>query len=573
MKFSLLCPSRDRHNLVNSLLASLERTISNPSNIEILFAIDNEDTATEQLLNNIINNKKYPYSIKTFKRDRSEWSNKDYYNWLVQFSTGKYLWIIGNDIIFKVKNWDIIIENKIENFLKDKPDRIACIGVKDNTPKPDKDQAISTPFPCFPIFTRESFDTIGFLLHPEIKTWGADKAIYELYKPIDRYLAINTDNTGKDVLYIVHAGYHTGENTDELTIRMGEIYTNSPTYNVPNYVISYVVPRQVSQLRGILKDKNGRHKPHCLIVTERWCDYIEEIGFSNTEHNIIGSIESSKLMTYEKIYYDYYQKSKKENCDLAVIQKCIDSKPDFVLYSRCYSNQVNCCPKWATFGIISKILKISVVTVWWEAFDNLDLYSEYTDLNIVLQSTYAQNDKNILMWTPQDDRIFTNPSPDKRDIDVSFVGSIASSNYTDRRSGIEALKNNGINVYVSGGQREHKLKIEEYANILKRSKISINFAGAGPGLFHAKGRVFESTLSGSMLLESENPETKLWFDVGKEYIEFKDNNELVEKVKYYLSKEHEKERLQIANNGHKKAITKYSSDRFWNTIVSKLRSK
>lgn len=575
IKFSLLCPSRGRHNLLKNLIDSLKKTVSDPNIIELLIVIDNDDLDTEKFLEQT-NYKNEPFKIKIFKRERSEYSNRDYYNWLAQFSEGKYLWILGNDLVFKVKNWDFIIEKKIDDYLKNKPDRIACFGAKDNTPKPDIKQP---PFPCFPIVTREAFEELKFILHPEIKTWGADEALYELYTPIERYLPIDTDDLGNDVVYLDHISYHTKLIAeDEFAVRVGKIFRDSPSYNTSNYVISYIIPRQVAKLRGRIKDLKGRERPHILIVTERWCDYKEEVGLSNGEHNIIGSLQASRLATIDVIYHDYYMKRYQHSCDLAIVQRCIDSKPDMVFYSRCYENTVNCCPKWETFGIVKNILKIPIITIWWEAFDDIQKYDEYIDLNVVLQSVYTKDPnidktKTILMWTPQDSRIYNNSDENNRnkknrDINISFVGSVAMPHCTDRRSGIDTLRSNGIDIYVNGGQREHKLSVEEYASIFKRSKISVNFAGAGTNIYHAKGRIFESTLCGSMLLESENPETSLWFEPNIDYIPFKDNEDLVRKARFYI--EHEKERLEIVKNGYEKVTEKYNDKKFWVTIFDKI---
>ena len=81
-----------------------------------------------------------------------------------------------------------------------------------------------------------------------------------------------------------------------------------------------------------------------------------------------------------------------------------------------------------------------------------------------------------------------------------------------------------------------------------------------------QGRIFEATLCGAMLLESDNPETELWFEPMVDYVPFVNETDLVEKAKYYL--EHDDERERIASNGHQKAKKMYNCERFW-TIVFK----
>ncbi|NER01403.1 MAG: glycosyltransferase [Okeania sp. SIO3C4] len=213
-----------------------------------------------------------------------------------------------------------------------------------------------------------------------------------------------------------------------------------------------------------------------------------------------------------------------------------------------------------------------------------DFFLSYADLNVVLDSssylvTSSQPDKYLYLWTPQDSRIYYNPSLE-RDIDVSFVGTVQIENdkdrYSDRRKGIDALRKAGIEVYQAGGQRSDlRLSVEEYARVFMRSKISLNFPRTGlpeMGVFQLKGRVFEATLCGSLLLEEEeNPETAKWFEPNVDYVTYKDETDLVEKVKYYL--EHDDERIEIARRSYEKAKSKYTEFAFWQAIFERLGIK
>lgn len=233
VKFSLLCPSRDRLNLLENLIQSIIDTTSNLEDVELLIAIDSDDLDTAKYFED----KEYPFKVKVFIRDRSDYINRDYYSWLAFFSEGKYLQVIGNDIVFKVKDWDKIICEKIEEYLKDKPDRIACIGIRDNHSKMTENPRFS----CFPIVTKEAYKSVGFILHPELKTWGADAAIYELYNGVKRYLMIN------DCIYIEHISHHTKMTAqDDLSARIEAIFETSVK---PRYIIDNLVPGQVEKLK------------------------------------------------------------------------------------------------------------------------------------------------------------------------------------------------------------------------------------------------------------------------------------------------------------------------------------
>src|SRR5262249_8833567 len=121
-------------------------------------------------------------------------------------------------------------------------------------------------------------------------------------------------------------------------------------------------------------------------------------------------------------------------------------------------------------------------------------------------------------------------------------------------------------VFQSGGEREQNLSVREYAAVHQRSRIVLNFAKTGwEGGIQVKGRVFEATLCGALLLEEANVQIKKWFEPGKDYVPFLALDDLVEKVHYYPG--HEDERARIARNGWKKATRLYNARRFWGRVL------
>lgn len=138
----------------------------------------------------------------------------------------------------------------------------------------------------------------------------------------------------------------------------------------------------------------------------------------------------------------------------------------------------------------------------------------------------------------------------------------------DRYAGISALRTSGIDVYQLGGHEENRLSIEEYAAVYQHSKIVLNFCYNPNGRIQVKDHLFEATSCGAMLMEAENPETSLLFAPMVDYIPFSDEANLVEKVRYYLA--HDAEREKIAAKGHKKVNEKYSGEIFWKTVFEKV---
>jgi len=250
MVFSILVPTRERIPQAKKLLNSINDTTVNKSQIEILFAIDEEDKASAH---NIINCKDIfkDLSINFYIRKRSEFLNRDYYNWLTQFAKGDFCWIMGDDCIFIAPEWDILIKSRLDEYLSYKKDRIVCASIKDNTPKPSPHLP---PFPCFPLISKEAIQLLGFALHPEVPTWGADYLVYQLYTKIGRLIRID------DQVFINHVSYHTTRDKsleDTVNKRIGNIFNK--TKNIPRHNIQLLekenLPSQIELLNKYIQAK------------------------------------------------------------------------------------------------------------------------------------------------------------------------------------------------------------------------------------------------------------------------------------------------------------------------------
>ena len=330
---------------------------------------------------------------------------------------------------------------------------------------------------------------------------------------------------------------------------------------------------------SVLTDNNSlqRNKPYILLITEKWCDCNPVMGITNSEHNLLGPLKSSDLATYKQFHFDEYYYEHQKSGDIALIELCLKCKPDLIILTwwpgKIFSSYN---PKLETLRIISADFKIPIVAIWFDSVLSkvmaiAEAILPLVRFNVLLDSTVSYLDKTkfpekyLPLWTPQNPKLFHNPNL-TRDIDICFLGS--TYGYADRLLGITALKNSGINVYQAGGQRESRLTPEEYAEILMRSKIVLNFSYARfNNLVQAKGRIFEATLCGAMLLESANSETAKWFKPMYDYVPFEDETDLVKKARYYIA--NDEERLTIAQRGHHKALANYTGEIFWRTILDK----
>ncbi|MCK4809724.1 MAG: glycosyltransferase [Candidatus Omnitrophica bacterium] len=149
--------------------------------------------------------------------------------------------------------------------------------------------------------------------------------------------------------------------------------------------------------------------------------------------------------------------------------------------------------------------------------------------------------------------------------DVSFVGQ----KYGWRLKFIAKLERTGINVTCFGnGWENGPLSDEEMIKLYSRSRINLGFAGVGHSkkLMCLKGRDFEVPMSGGLYLTQDNQELSLVYDVGKEIVTYKDENDCAKKIKWLLSNSDETDKIRKA--GRNRAVTEHTWGKRFHHIFS-----
>lgn len=106
---------------------------------------------------------------------------------------------------------------------------------------------------------------------------------------------------------------------------------------------------------------------------------------------------------------------------------------------------------------------------------------------------------------------------------------------------------------------------EELIKIFNASDIVINFQ---PVDMNGSGNMRTFEITGCGAFEMTDKLTPEWFVEDKEIVIFKNTQELVQKIRYYLH--NEKERKKIADNGYKKAHTVHTYEKHFKTLLSKI---
>jgi hypothetical protein len=195
------------HKLVESVFGLAK----DPDSVELILMYDSDDPETEDYINlrkeklpNIVGNK---VQITPEMRQAGLNIHDLFFNPAARLARGKYVWGTGNDVEIRTQDWDVILEEGIEEFLTDKPDRL-CYTIINHDELVTK---LDTKACTFPVFTREHVEVVGGTMPNEITSWGADQAMFHIYQMLCRNRILNLSDRVK----VLHHSYHTGRTHGE----------------------------------------------------------------------------------------------------------------------------------------------------------------------------------------------------------------------------------------------------------------------------------------------------------------------------------------------------------------------
>tara|TARA_A100001201_G_C4093149_1_gene202840 strand:+ start:1627 stop:2583 length:957 start_codon:yes stop_codon:yes gene_type:complete len=312
-------------------------------------------------------------------------------------------------------------------------------------------------------------------------------------------------------------------------------------------------------------------KEHLLFCCEKWCAGTPLMGLTNNFHNMFNSFSQTQPQyNYNSLHLDESQSVYGTAVDSVLINYVLKFKPKIIIF--CLLGGSNANPQISTYQAL-KDLGVKLCFMWpdtadWAIPTILELGS-VADLSVSWDNPTSDFHSNInfpdtheFLWVPQDGNFFFD---DQKTIDVSFIGS---TSYPDRYNTLSQLVKRH-NVCVRGGQRSEQLTAEQYAEIIRSSKICLNFSKSPCQKYEqTKGRVYEALRSKCLLFESSNPATRKYLKPSVDYVEFQGLEDLCTKIDFYL--QNNEKRCEIANHGFETYCEKYSSQKFWDTVLEKL---
>jgi spore maturation protein CgeB len=165
------------------------------------------------------------------------------------------------------------------------------------------------------------------------------------------------------------------------------------------------------------------------------------------------------------------------------------------------------------------------------------------------------------------------PQPDAKNKihDTTFVGR----RQPNRDNYFETWRRLGLEVKTFGpGWDSGPVSHERMIEIFRTSKINVNISVAYSSRLgvvrQLKGRPFEVCLAGGFLLTDDAPALAEYFEIGKEIATYAGDADFVEKCRYFLANDAERERIAI--RGWQKALTEYSSSKVIGRIIEAIDS-
>ncbi len=320
-------------------------------------------------------------------------------------------------------------------------------------------------------------------------------------------------------------------------------------------------------------------------------EYEEKKGTSFEYETFFHALKQVEGHSITHVPFDEILTLGREAWNAKLLKMVEDEKPDLV-FAFMYTDEL--LPE--TIKAMSKITN----TLAWFSDDHWRIYNyslRYAKYFTAVATTYSKAPaiyhvhgvKNVIRSQWAADTSLYNPSLKAEPIhDVAFVGLWSKP----REQLIQKLRDAGIDVYVRGRDwKEGGVPQKEMIRIFASSKINLAINSA-PGMFskdsiarlflrrsltkivpdfhvfqnlrswplrnilQIKARHFEIPATGGFTITRRADDLETYFENGKEMVIVDSDDELVEKIKYYLA--HEDERAAIAKAGYERTIAEHT---------------
>jgi len=318
---------------------------------------------------------------------------------------------------------------------------------------------------------------------------------------------------------------------------------------------------------SLVKMNNGGNK----IIFFPFDETKTELGSDQMNHNLLETINKEKPDL--SFFFLQEDQIKKET-----IKKITDSKKTITL--NWFADD-----KW----------RFESFTKHWAPLFNWVSTDQYSALKDYVKIGY----KNVVVGGLACNHFLYKPLNLSKIYDVTFVGQP----HSDRKKIVDKIRRAGIKIECFGrGWPRGKVSQEEMIKIFNQSKINLNFSACSGKVSFLKGvgrifggrkkgkvefkdpkkwldnfktflnrrkneiksRNFEIPGCGSFLLTGPAEGLENYYDLGKEIICFYNVKDLINKIRYYLQKDREREKIAAA--GYKRTMRDHTYEKRFNKI-------
>ena len=173
MKIAILVPTRERMNNRLTLLFSILTTVSDINNVNIYYGVDKDDPTLETI-------KKVAKGIPSLKVIEIENEGKflglgKLWNILVKESTDDIISMIGDDMVFKTKDWDLEILNEFKEMHSDNIKAVHC-----------NDDCHGAKLAVNLFCHRKYAEVLGVFMREEFKINWIDQWLHQVFSSVGR---------------------------------------------------------------------------------------------------------------------------------------------------------------------------------------------------------------------------------------------------------------------------------------------------------------------------------------------------------------------------------------------------
>ncbi|HHT9135737.1 MAG TPA: glycosyltransferase [Candidatus Wunengus sp. YC60] len=318
-------------------------------------------------------------------------------------------------------------------------------------------------------------------------------------------------------------------------------------------------------------------KPKLLYVGMKY-DYGDKArGLSFEHRNFYHSLKSyCEKQNWDFVHYDFMERGLALGLDLMTQELYELAKKEKPIYLFAVLFDFHRDPGHEVFKHISSL---GTITIHWFCDDHwrFEKYSsvvaphfdficttansalpKYEKLGISNKVIKSQWACNYELYVPYDI---------EKDFDISFVGQP----HGNRVDILSKLVEGGLKleVFGFGWKNRPRIPFHQMVRLFSRSKINLNLSNSSTLIGQQiKGRNFEIPGTRSFLLTSNAENLSEYYEDGKEIVIFHSAEEFVEKAKYYLK--NEDERNTIATNGYKRTINEHTWHHRYDKIFSSI---